>query len=205
MDLKLCWGAQARGAQLGRASVASPWLQTSPESCSAFCCTLRPYGCPARAEHLQSSCSPPASLGLGNSSSLSILTSNFPIISPERLENTACYPSLCALPGLTDIALLSASALPPLSANGCCGICSDRSMSGNPSKKKQHLLLDQLRLFRKGHKCFSPLTSSCFFQLQVYWPHKKFCIFLCTVKVRDAEWCWPLHRVRCPGLRVAPR
>lgn len=152
MDLKLCWGAQARGAQLGRASAASLWLQTPPEPCSAICCTQRPCGCPARAKHLQSSCSPPVTLGLGNSSSLSILTSNFPIISPGRLENTACYPSLCGLPGLTDTALLCASALLPLSANRCCGICSDRSMTGKPSKKKQHLLLDQLRLFRKRHK-----------------------------------------------------
>lgn len=123
MDLKLCWGAQARGAQLGRASIASSWLQTPPGSCSAFCSTLRFCGSEHLQERAQSSCSPPAPLGLGKTSSLylSILTSDFPIFSPGRLENTARYPILCALPGLTDIALLCVSALLPLSANWYCG------------------------------------------------------------------------------------
>lgn len=157
MDLKLCWGARARGAQLGRASITSPWLQTPPESCSAFCCTVRLCVCPARAKHLQeraqTSCSPPDPLGLGNISSLSlsILTSDFHTISPGRLESTACCPSWCALHGLTDTALLCASALLPDSKMGL-GDLLRQVLNGEPGKRKQHLLLEQLRLFRKGHK-----------------------------------------------------
>lgn len=118
MDLELCWGAQARRAQPGRASIAGRWLQALPCLALPFPLLRGPTGHPARSqhsrsEHPQERAQPshpcPAPLVLGTTSSLcpGILASDFPIFPPGRFlrpvwgagsGNAAPLPSLGILP-----------------------------------------------------------------------------------------------------------
>lgn len=180
MDLELCRGAQARGAQLGRASIDGPWLRTPWGLAVPFAPLRGPTGYLASSEHPQERAQPsfpaPAPLGLGTTSSLcpGILASDFPIFPPGMFlhpgwgagwGNAAPPPAWASspistfpprprpvLPGPMNAALLCSSTLLPLPAKQRCRICPGGCMRGEPGRERQYLLPDQLRWFRKGDK-----------------------------------------------------